>query len=190
MKNIFQLSDPRADRAFLLAAKHYLVKFPKTWTAQKLYNVLNADGDDDDDTNFLDQKEIAVWEVVEEYMERKGDYILTPFFLSDLILTLAQDIYFFDWNNIAKTYPIVSLSARPLATNHKNNTTVKNYTEEQIETMREILCRDEYEALTEKDLYHVLFEGVKGWKNILVEDVIEEFEELYPDEDQRAELLK
>ena len=67
---------------------------------------------------------------------------------------------------------------------------MNNYTEEHIETMREILCRDEYEALSEKDLYHVLYEGVKGWKNIPVEDIVEEFEELFPDEDERAELLK
>jgi len=66
---------------------------------------------------------------------------------------------------------------------------MENYTEKQIAKMRDILCHDEFESLSNKDLIRVLYEGCTGWNNIPSEDVIEEFEEKFQYENERAELL-
>ena len=93
MKNIFQLTDPRADKAYLLAAKQYLVYFPCDWSAIKLRSVLIAD--EEDTENYNDRKAITIWEPLDNYMEKKGDYFCDQFYLADLIHHLANEIYFF-----------------------------------------------------------------------------------------------
>ena len=89
------VNDERAARAYILAAGHYLSDWPKEWSPQKLSLVLQAD-EDEDTEHFEDQQHIALWEMVEDYMEKRGDHFCDRYYLEELIHALAFDIFTFE----------------------------------------------------------------------------------------------
>ena len=54
-----------------------------------------------------------------------------------------------------------------------------SFPKEDIDAMRETLYECEYEALREKDLRMVLWEGCIGWKNIPDAEVVEHYQNIY-----------
>ena len=48
----------------------------------------------------------------------------------------------------------------------------KDYTQEEIDSMRERLAESEWEGLSDKDLKQSLREGVRGWVNIPNDEII------------------
>ena len=56
---------------------------------------------------------------------------------------------------------------------------MRTYTGEEIEVMRERLAESEWEALKDKGLKQILWEGCVGWTNIPDEDVVSHYMELY-----------
>ena len=63
---------------------------------------------------------------------------------------------------------------------------MKDYTKEEIESMRERLAESEWEGLKDRDLREVLWEGCVGWKHITRADIIVQHEEIYGLEDKAA----
>jgi hypothetical protein len=54
----------------------------------------------------------------------------------------------------------------------------ENYSQEEINEMREALCQRELEWLTdESDIWSILMDGCVGWDNVEEETIIQEFEE-------------
>tara|TARA_B100000676_G_scaffold227626_1_gene225580 strand:- start:1016 stop:1207 length:192 start_codon:yes stop_codon:yes gene_type:complete len=49
----------------------------------------------------------------------------------------------------------------------------KDYTQEEIDSMRERLAESEWEGLSDKDLKQSLWEGVRGWVNIPDDEIID-----------------
>jgi hypothetical protein len=61
--------------------------------------------------------------------------------------------------------------------------TVKEYTDKEIQAMRERLFESEWEGFSDKDLKQVLWEGCVGMDNIDDHEIIEHYEEIYGVED-------
>ena len=55
----------------------------------------------------------------------------------------------------------------------------KQFSKEDIDGMRDTLYECEYEALRERDLRMVLWEGCIGWKNIPDAEVVEHYQNIY-----------
>ena len=53
------------------------------------------------------------------------------------------------------------------------------FSKEDIDGMRDTLYECEYEALKERDLRMVLWEGCVGWKNIPDTEVVEHYQNIY-----------
>ena len=53
------------------------------------------------------------------------------------------------------------------------------FSKEDIDGMRDTLYECEYEALRERDLRMVLWEGCVGWKNIPDAEVVEHYQNIY-----------
>ena len=53
------------------------------------------------------------------------------------------------------------------------------FSKEDIDGMRDTLYECEYEALKERDLRMVLWEGCVGWKNIPDKEVVEHYQNIY-----------
>tara|TARA_B100000287_G_scaffold362657_1_gene356038 strand:+ start:787 stop:981 length:195 start_codon:yes stop_codon:yes gene_type:complete len=51
--------------------------------------------------------------------------------------------------------------------------TYEEYTQEEIDSMRERLAESEWEGLSDKDLRVCLWEGVRGWINIPNDEIID-----------------
>ena len=66
------------------------------------------------------------------------------------------------------------------------------YTESDMDSMRAECCSHEYDKLVGSgDLCDILYEGVVGWKEIIVDEVIEYWEDnILPDTVDEDELLK
>lgn len=64
------------------------------------------------------------------------------------------------------------------------------YTDDQIETMREILWTNEFEMLSERDLMNVLWDGCVGYNNATKQEIIDGFEDYYQEEEERNDVLK
>ena len=56
---------------------------------------------------------------------------------------------------------------------------MKDYTKEEIDSMRERLAESEWEGLKDRDLREVLWEGCVGWKHMTRADIIVQHEEIY-----------
>lgn len=63
------------------------------------------------------------------------------------------------------------------------------YTKEQLMAMREILWGNEFEILNEDELNQILWDGCVGYNNMPDQQIIDGFEDLYPDEKERYEFL-
>jgi hypothetical protein len=61
--------------------------------------------------------------------------------------------------------------------------TVKEYTDKEIQAMRERLFESEWEGFSDEDLKQVLWEGCVGMDNIDDHEIIEHYEEIYGVED-------
>ena len=59
----------------------------------------------------------------------------------------------------------------------------KDYTAEEIESMKEHLAESEWEGLKDRDLNQILWEGCVGWANMEDEQVIELYEVHFEFED-------
>ena len=53
------------------------------------------------------------------------------------------------------------------------------FSKEDIDGMRDTLCECEYEALREKNLRQILWEGCIGWENIPDAEVVEHYQNIY-----------
>jgi hypothetical protein len=60
---------------------------------------------------------------------------------------------------------------------------MKEYTDKEIQAMRERLFESEWEGFSDKDLKQVLWEGCVGMDNIDDHDIVEHYEEIYGVED-------
>ncbi len=49
----------------------------------------------------------------------------------------------------------------------------KDYTQEEIDSMRERLAESEWEGLTDRDLKQCLWTGVVGWENIPNDEIVD-----------------
>lgn len=63
------------------------------------------------------------------------------------------------------------------------------YTKEQIMAMREILWGNEFEILNENELNQILWDGCVGYKNMTEQQIIDGFEDYFPEEKERYEFL-
>lgn len=81
--------NPLHAEAYLLAASHFLSKWPQDWTAERLELALIAD-EYSPDNQQEDQKQIEAWDALAKYelhpMEDAG------LFVEELINHLAEDI--------------------------------------------------------------------------------------------------
>ena len=59
----------------------------------------------------------------------------------------------------------------------------KDYTQEEIDSMREHLADSEWEGLKDRDLRECLWEGVTGWKNIPNDEIIDLYDAQFGLED-------
>ena len=59
--------------------------------------------------------------------------------------------------------------------------TMKEYTEEQMGDMREMLANSEWEGLKDRELREILWDGCVGWKNMPDKECIEQFENIWGD---------
>ena len=59
----------------------------------------------------------------------------------------------------------------------------KDYTAEEIDSMKEHLAESEWEGLKDRDLKQILWEGCVGWGNMEDEQVIELYEVHFEFED-------
>ena len=59
----------------------------------------------------------------------------------------------------------------------------KDYTAEEIESMKEHLAESEWEGLKDRDLKQILWEGCVGWDNMEDEQVVELYEVHFEFED-------
>ena len=55
----------------------------------------------------------------------------------------------------------------------------KKFSKEDIDGMRDTLYECEYEALREKNLRQILWEGCIGWENIPDAEVVEHYQNIY-----------
>jgi hypothetical protein len=60
---------------------------------------------------------------------------------------------------------------------------MKEYTDKEIQAMRERLFESEWEGLSDKDLKQVLWEGCVGMDNVDDHEIVEHYEEIYGEED-------
>ena len=56
---------------------------------------------------------------------------------------------------------------------------IKKYSKKNIEQMRTHLALSEYEALSERDIKEILWDGCLGWAMMNDEDIIEMYEETF-----------
>ena len=54
-----------------------------------------------------------------------------------------------------------------------------SFLKEDIDAMRETLHESEWEALRDRDLREMTWEGCVGWKNIPDEEVVEHYQNIY-----------
>lgn len=86
------LNEPRAARAYKLAAGYFLSSWPQNWSAKRLAEAITADADSPEAVQE-DQRRLALWDPLERYTDHAGkdvDYI------TDLIESLTFDILNFD----------------------------------------------------------------------------------------------
>ena len=76
--------------AFLLAAGHFLSKWPQDWSAERLTIALLAD-EDSEANQQEDQKQIEVWEVIAKMEMHPMDDTSPLTFVEELINNLAED---------------------------------------------------------------------------------------------------
>ena len=85
-------NNPLHAQAYLLAAGHFLSKWPQDWSAERLALALLAD-EYSVDNQQEDQKQIEVWEVIAKHELHPMD---DPFDLvEEIINNLAEDIICF-----------------------------------------------------------------------------------------------
>jgi len=77
--------------AFLLAAGHFLSKWPQDWNAERLTIALLAD-EDSEDSEQEDQKQIEVWEPMTKINLHPMDEGSAFEYVYELIDILARDI--------------------------------------------------------------------------------------------------
>ena len=56
---------------------------------------------------------------------------------------------------------------------------MKEYSEEQMEDMREMLAQRSMEAWDERDIYDVAMEGCVGYKNMPDKECVEQYENIW-----------
>lgn len=86
--------NPIHAKAYLLAAGHFLSKWPQDWTAERLCLALLAD-EYSVDNQQEDQKQIEVWEAIAKLELHPMDDGSPLAFVEDLINNLAEDIISF-----------------------------------------------------------------------------------------------
>ena len=59
----------------------------------------------------------------------------------------------------------------------------QNYTNEEIDSMKEQLAESEWEGLKDRDLRRMTWEGHIGWKNIPDAEVVEHYQNIYGETD-------
>jgi len=87
---LLDTNNPLHAQAYLIAAGHFLSKWPQDWSAERLELALLAD-EYSVDNQQEDQKQIEVWEVIAK-MEMHPMDDTSPFaFVEELINNLAED---------------------------------------------------------------------------------------------------
>lgn len=81
--------------AFLMAAAHFLSRWPREWTAAELESVILTD-DDESEEAVEKQKQLGVWQPIEAWCEDRWQ-------LHTLIEDLALDMI--DFLNLLKNKP-------------------------------------------------------------------------------------
>lgn len=84
-------NNPLHAQAYLLAAGHFLSKWPQDWSAERLCLALLADEYSTAEQQE-DQKQIEVWEVISSYEMHPMDDGSPFAFVEELIDNLAEDI--------------------------------------------------------------------------------------------------
>jgi len=84
-------NNPLHAQAYLLAAGHFLSKWPQDWTAERLALALLAD-EYSVDNQQEDQKQIEVWEAIAKFELNPMDDGSPFAFVEEIINNLAEDI--------------------------------------------------------------------------------------------------
>lgn len=84
-------NNPIHAQAYLLAAGHFLSRWPQDWSAERLALALLAD-EESPDNQQEDQKRIEVWGAIANFELHPMDDANPFAYIEDLINNLAEDI--------------------------------------------------------------------------------------------------
>jgi hypothetical protein len=87
---LLDTNNPLHAEAYLIAAGHFLSKWPKDWSAERLALALLAD-EYSVDNQQEDQKQIEVWEAISKFELNPMDDANPFAFVEELINNLAED---------------------------------------------------------------------------------------------------
>lgn len=91
-------NNPLHAKAYLLAAGHFLSKWPQDWSAERLCLALLAD-EYSQENQREDQKQIKVWEPIERWEMNPMDDAEPFSYVEEIINNLAEDIINFHAQN-------------------------------------------------------------------------------------------
>lgn len=110
-------NNPLHAQAYLLAAGHFLSKWPQDWTAERLALALLAD-EYSVDNQQEDQKQIEVWEAIAKFELNPMDDGSPFAFVEEIINNLAEDIIGF---HIKHSQKVINFAEDVLGFHTKNS---------------------------------------------------------------------